>query len=822
MALLDCFIVRRSRRSAVLAGLVCAGVAAPAWPQEDAARFERLGSSPAMVAGALGGIVNPALWRHAQGEFVFVRNTGQSVDDWTVALGGPLGFAVDWSPDLWRYQVGGAWGDRDFAGGAAWKWARGRDGPDTESGLVLGWLYRPDPRLSFGFSTFLSAESDARTQVYDFATRPLGTTVLTLSADWTVQTSDDDVFDGNWSAGAETRRFGAFQLGAHVRERPGTDELEYVFTVGLGGDTFQYLGHLDQDGNQEGRQAVLFRANSAHRTVYDRPGGNRGNRLVVLDLEGKSVGYRKAQWFDPDRVAWLDLVRVLRDAREDDDVRGVALNLSATRIRPSILWEMREELARFRSAGKRVFIQIERPRMSKYYLASVADHISIDPYGWVDVTGVSARRTYWKGFLDKVGVGFEEYRYFSHKTANQRYTRTDLSDADRQQLGRFVNVVWDEFAAGIAAKTGLTKDQVAVLGDHHAILRPDQAQEHGLVDAVGSWEELRESDAVSGFAWSAPRTRRTLPEERWSEPPVLAVVYASGGAEMDAGFRGRATGEHLRRLAIRGDVAGVVLRSDSPGGDPMAANHITLGMQKIREANKPMVVSQGDVAASAGYSICLESDRIYTTPLTITGSIGVIAGWAWDAGLGEKTGFSADGVQRGRHADLWSGIRFPFVRLPLPQREMTDDEKAIVKTRILSMYDDFVARVAEARSLSNEEVREIGEGRIWMGGDAAELGLVDAFGTLGDALADARERAGLGPDDEVRYEEYPPRKLFRLPPLFPSLPGLSWLLPSPDGAIVPLERDETPEFLRLLLSRPGEPLSVVPPGQLPVEWDFAE
>jgi protease-4 len=237
-------------------------------------------------------------------------------------------------------------------------------------------------------------------------------------------------------------------------------------------------------------------------------------------------------------------------------------------------------------------------------------------------------------------------------------------------------------------------------------------------------------------------------------------------------------------------------------------------MKKLREKDVPVVVSQGSVAESAGYSICLPSDRVFTTPFTITGSIGVISGWAWDDGIGGKVGISAGIVQRGSHADLRSGVRFPFLPFTLPQRPMNDGEEEIVRKRILASYDEFVARVAEGRGMEEARVRELAEGRVWMGGDALERGLVDEIGTLGDALDEARRRAGLGPNDEFTVREYPERRMFRLPSLGPSLPGLSFLLgKDPDG-----DEDAEVSYLRSLLGRPGEPMELVPPGQLPAEW----
>lgn len=792
----------------------------------DPARTGFLPASPGVTAGALGGLANPASWATGYGEFALTWDDDTELGRWSLSVASPVGFSIESMPDHWRYQVGLAGGDgREFQG-IGWRWSAGDDGTlETESGFVGGLLWRPFRYVSFGHASFLSAESSAWSILFDGGIRPLGTSAFTLFGDWSRE-HDDSGGRNRWSAGAEWRPFRLLQFGARVRETPGVDGLQTLVSFGITVDRVgaHTLVDLDADGKHAGTRSIV-RANSPHRGVREVPWMKAPPyRTVPVDLERKRIGYRKDQWFDEDRVAWLDLSRHLRNLREDPAVAGIAVNLSGARVRPSILWEMRRELQAFRDAGKTVAIQIERPRMSHYYLASVADHLQVDPYGWVDLTGVAARRTYWKGLLDKVGVGFEEHRFFTYKSANERYSRTDMSEVDREQIGRFVDVIWEEFADGIADGRGLTREEVARLGDDEAILRPEEAKEAGLVDAVGRWEELEEWSAARARPFGPSPSFRRAPEERWGRPRRVAVVYATGASEMDAGFRGRATGKELRKLAKRGDVAAVVLRADSPGGDPMAADHIASGLEAVRAAGKPVVVSQGDVAGSAGYSICLPADRLYTTPLTLTGSIGVISGWAWDEGLGAKTGFSADGVQRGAHADLFSGIRFPIVNAMLPQRDMTDAEKRLMKTRILSGYDDFVKRVAQARRLPEERVREIAEGRIWAGSDALELDLVDGMGTLGDAIAEARRRAGIPDDEDVAFEEFPPRSRFHLPSIFPSLPSLAIgrRAPAPPSPLDAADEEDPYLVLRTLLEHAGEPCHVVPTGQLPEEWLRAE
>lgn len=311
------------------------------------------------------------------------------------------------------------------------------------------------------------------------------------------------------------------------------------------------------------------------------------------------------------------------------------------------------------------------------------------------------------------------------------------------------------------------------------------------------------------------------------------MVYAVGECAMDSGIRGRATSAHLRRLARDHDVKAVVLRADSPGGDPLPSDLVAEAVAKLVAAGKPVVISQGDVAASGGYWISLGGSRLLTTPLTVTGSIGVIAGWFWDDGLGDKLGMRADGVQRGAHADLFTGLRPPLLGLSIPTRPLDDGELALVKDYILGMYDQFAGKVAAARGLPEARVRELGGGRVWMGDDAIARGLCDAQGGLSDAIALARELAGIRAGDEVTLREFPPRRLVELPKLGPALPGLSAgvarlarllgggeATAATDAGVTAAAAPPGPAdlYIQGIAAQPGRPLLLTQPDGLPDPW----
>jgi protease-4 len=347
------------------------------------------------------------------------------------------------------------------------------------------------------------------------------------------------------------------------------------------------------------------------------------------------------------------------------------------------------------------------------------------------------------------------------------------------------------------------------------------------VDELARWHDLGEHLAEGGESLGGPDVYglRRHADERWGEPPVVAVVYAIGECAMDSGIRGRRTGAFLRALADDPAVRAVVLRADSPGGDPLPSDLVDEGVRRLREAGKPVIVSQGDVAASGGYWISMNGTEVLTTPLTITGSIGVIAGWVWDESLHEKIGVNADGVSQGAHADLFRNVRYPLLDVAVPARAMTEPEEAMARDRILEMYDRFVDAVAAGRGLEPARVREIGGGRVWMGPDAVELGLCDGIGGLGAAVDRARELAGIAVGERVTLREYPPRPLFEMPQLGLPFLGLSVRLPGPWSDAVETADGEASDLsvlvLRRLAETGGRPLLFTPPDALPEAWRTA-
>jgi protease-4 len=315
---------------------------------------------------------------------------------------------------------------------------------------------------------------------------------------------------------------------------------------------------------------------------------------------------------------------------------------------------------------------------------------------------------------------------------------------------------------------------------------------------------------------------RFYPTQRWGERPKIGLVYAIGACAMDSGIKARELSKLIDALAGKRQVKAVVMRVNSPGGSALASDVVVESMRKCAK-KKPVIVSQGDVAASGGYWISMYADEIVVQPTTITGSIGVIGGWVWDAGFGEKFGLDGDFVKRGEHADVLFGITVPVLGATVPHRALTDDERDRLIDEMNGLYQGFVGKVAEGRKMTKEAVEAVAQGRVWTGSEGKALGLVDSIGGIEMAIQIARQKAGIDPEDEVEILDFNTQGLFDISTLFGSpLPSL----PFGSGARGegPMEKEpEAPSlfdgyemlYLREIVRNNGRALCLVPPDLLP-------
>jgi protease-4 len=272
---------------------------------------------------------------------------------------------------------------------------------------------------------------------------------------------------------------------------------------------------------------------------------------------------------------------------------------------------------------------------------------------------------------------------------------------------------------------------------------------------------------------------------------------------MDEGIKARTLTKDVEAASKDPKVKAIVLRVDSPGGDAMASDYVAEALKKAKK-NKPVIVSQGYVAGSGGYWLSMYADTIVAAPGTITGSIGVIGGWMYDKGFKERLGLTTDFVKAGAHADLGFGFRLPFVGLGIPDRNVTDEERARIEYAIKAFYKQFVVKVAEGRKTSPEKIEEIARGHFYSGVDGKRLNLVDVLGGLEDAIRIARQRAGIHPEEPVKIVEMPK----------PGLMDFSGFMPRLIGVRQAISEDPTIEQLEFRLRHNGMPMPMLPLDQV--------
>ncbi len=465
-----------------------------------------------------------------------------------------------------------------------------------------------------------------------------------------------------------------------------------------------------------------------------------------------------------DEVQLRDLIRAIEAARDDKKIERVVLQLD--KLQPSGFASMREVVAALqdlRASGKQVVAFSENMSQSQYLLAAQANEIYLDPMGGVVLEGLGRYRQYFRtGLQDKLGVDVHLFKVGEYKSAAEPYV-LDAASAQAKEADLFwMTDVWQRYLGDIAKARKLDAAQLAAgidtMPEGIAAAGGDLAKfalQQKLVDGLKTREEVEDlladrgvadEDAEGGFRsvnldsyLSVLDTRRSPVDSR----PQVAVVVAAGeiaGGDLPAGrVGGVSTSALLREARDDKDVKAVVLRVDSPGGEVFASEQIRREVVALKAAGKPVVVSMGDLAASGGYWISMNADRIYADPSTITGSIGIFGMIPNVARSLDKIGVHTDGVGTTRFAGAFDMTR-----------PMDPAVGQVIQSVINKGYADFTGKVADARNKPVEAVDEVARGRVWSGAQAKERGLVDEFGGLKAAVADAAKRAKLGGVDTVR------------------------------------------------------------------------
>ncbi|GAB3337911.1 signal peptide peptidase SppA [Marilutibacter aestuarii] len=502
-------------------------------------------------------------------------------------------------------------------------------------------------------------------------------------------------------------------------------------------------------------------------TLVIAPEGNLVEQFSsdpVTRAIGKSMGQQGAE------VQLRDLLRALDAAADDAHIERVVLRLDGLQGGGmASRRELARAVARLRESGKPVLAFSEAMGQGQYQLAAEANALYLDPMGGMMLEGLGRYRTYYRELLqDKLGVDVHLFKVGEYKSAAEPYVLDAASPEAKEADLFWMNDLWNRYLADVAKARKLDAAQLAVAVEQMDVgiqaVDGDLARyalEQKLVDGLKTREQfddmlvedgVADEDADGGFrqvdldTYVAHLDKAAL--KAVDPRPQVAVVVAegeiSGGEQPPGTVGGVSTSALLRQARDDEKVKAVVLRVDSPGGEVFASEQIRREVVALKEAGKPVVVSMGDLAASGGYWISMNADRIYADPSTITGSIGIFGLIPTVPRALEKIGVRSDGVGTTRFAGAFDITR-----------ELAPEVGQVIQSVIEKGYRDFTGRVAAARGKSVDQVDQVARGRVWSGAQARERGLVDDFGGLDTAIADVAERAELGEEGDyaVRYVE---------------------------------------------------------------------
>ena len=450
-------------------------------------------------------------------------------------------------------------------------------------------------------------------------------------------------------------------------------------------------------------------------------------------------------------VGLNDLLSNIALAKDNDKILGIYLRGGSLSAGPASAKALRDALLDFKQSGKFIIAYSDSYTQTNYYIASVADKMYFNTVGTLMWDGMSAQKEYYTRIFDKIGIEMQILKVGTFKSAVEPYFRTSMSDADRKQTEQYLGGIWSEVKAAVAVQRNLTVEQLDAYADECMSLQPQHKYvDYGFVDTLVYVQDmdtvLRMYAGTKDYKTVSNSSMTNVERAENTATDKIAVLYAEGQI-YDSGSEGIVEDKVLKQIkTIHKDdaVKAVVLRVNSPGGSADASEQIWHAVKTLQEKGLPVVVSMGDYAASGGYYISCCADYIFAEPTTLTGSIGIFGTVPNISKLREKVGLDIDGVTTNKHAALQTNAIY---------KGMNPQEYALMQSMVERGYDLFTNRCAEGRGVSQQEIKKIGEGRVWLGKDALNIGLVDELGNINQAIAKAAELAGLGQYAIVDYPE---------------------------------------------------------------------
>ena len=459
----------------------------------------------------------------------------------------------------------------------------------------------------------------------------------------------------------------------------------------------------------------------------------------------------------PSPMGLNDITNAIRKAKDNDAIRGIYIDSRMFIASTASLAEIRGELVKFKESGKFIVAYSDTYTQGGYYIASIADKIVVNPQGMLDLHGLAATPMFYKDALDKLGIEIQIFKVGTYKSAVEPFILTGMSDANREQVSSYLNDLWNTIGSDMAKSRNIDFEQFnAVVNKMPMMQDVDYLVQSSLVDTLlyetdmknylRTLLDLEEDDKIPSASVSDMKTVK--PSKIKTSKNRIGLLYAVGEITSGTGssnIQDKYLVREIEKLRKNKDVKAVVLRVNSPGGSAYASEQIWKAIADLK-ADKPVVVSMSDVAASGGYYIACNASKIVAQPTTITGSIGIFGMFPNMKKAADKLGLDVDVVKTHEFGDFGNFAR-----------AMNDGEKELLQSYVERGYDLFLTRCSEGRNIPKDTLALYAEGRVWTGNQAKEIGLVDELGDLKRAIEIAADLADV--EDYLVYE-YPKMRSF--------------------------------------------------------------
>ena len=437
-------------------------------------------------------------------------------------------------------------------------------------------------------------------------------------------------------------------------------------------------------------------------------------------------------------VEFKDILDNIEKAKNDDKIKGIYLNFSSVNAGFSQIEEIRNKLLDFKESGKFIYSYADSYSQPAYYLASVSDKIAVNPEGIIELKGLSAEIMFYKGLMDKLGIEAQIIRHGKFKGAVEPFMYNQMSNENREQIEKLLNSISDYMIDGIATeREGINSEEIHKMINNMYLSSARKCLESGIIDKIAYQDQiLSDLEDKSEHEITLTDYMKVKNPKTSVSDNKIAIIYATGEINTGKGsyntIGSETTVEAIREASEDENVKAIVLRVNSPGGSALASEIIWREINLAKQKKK-VVVSMGDYAASGGYYIACNADKIFANNSTLTGSIGVFGIVPNTKNfLNEKLGVYIETVKTHKHSDIANGYR-----------KLSDDELNVIQNSVEDIYETFITHVSEGRGIPVRKVDEIGQGRVWSGADALSIGLIDEIGGLEDAIASAADLSAL-------------------------------------------------------------------------------